>query len=129
MELGMLLKERSKRVGSIWYGSSVSKPPCQAFGSSRIYSLSSLHQPSYTTNYLEDEEVADWTNGCVIMVMGNAYKANEALLFDHLHGRSPESNGFREYPPPVLSCHEEFTQLVRESSATKVEIIHGFAVQ
>ena len=61
--------------------------------------------------------------------MGNAYQDKETLLFDHLHRCSPESNGFREYPPLVLSYHEEFTQMVRESSAAKVVIIYGYAVQ
>jgi hypothetical protein len=29
-----------------------------------------LHHPSYNTEILENGEVADWTNGCIVMVMG-----------------------------------------------------------
>ena len=63
------------------------------------------------------------------MVMGNAFRQGESLLFDHLHRRSAKSEGLEQYPQCVISAHEEFTRQLMASSAAKVEIIYGRIVQ
>jgi hypothetical protein len=57
-----------------------------------------LNQPSLTTKHLENGETADLTNGCISMVMGNAYQPGETLLFDHVHRREARSKAIEEYP-------------------------------
>lgn len=63
------------------------------------------------------------------MIMGNAFEKGKTLLFDHLHRRSRESKGLREYPAAVLKIHEDFTLRIMGSSAAKVEIAYGRPVQ
>ncbi len=55
-----------------------------------------LHQPSYSTHDLDsgDAGTADWTNGCVAMIMGNAFEEGVTFIFDHLHRRSQNSEGY-----------------------------------
>jgi hypothetical protein len=86
-----------------------------------------LHQPSLTTQQsLEcDSETADLSNGCTAMIMGNGFRSEETLIYDHLHRRCAQSRGLEEYPGLVLQTHENFTYRVMESSAAKVEIIYG----
>ena len=88
-----------------------------------------LHQPSFTTDTQSGGDTADYSNGCIAMVMGNAFRQGESLLFDHLHRRSAKSEGLEQYPQCVISAHEEFTRQLMASSAAKVEIIYGRIVQ
>ena len=89
-----------------------------------------LNQPSLTTQNLhaEHSQTADDSNGCIAMVMGNAYEPN-TLLFDHVHRREARSEAIREHHPKLLACHEEFTNHISESMMAKVEIIYGLKVQ
>jgi len=88
-----------------------------------------LHQPSFTTSLCTGTETADKSNGCIAMVMGNAYRENETLIYDHLHRRSKKSEGLENYPENVVECHEQFTQKIMESSHAKVEVVYGRQVQ
>lgn len=88
-----------------------------------------LNQPSLTTKHLENGEAADKTNGCIAMVMGNAYQPGETLLFDHVHRREARSEAIEKYPSNVLECHESFTDAIGQSMQAKVEIIYGQKVQ
>ncbi|PCH05607.1 Hypothetical protein PENO1_021470 [Penicillium occitanis (nom. inval.)] len=88
-----------------------------------------LNQPSFTTKYLENGETADRTNGCIAMVMGNAYQPGETLLFDHIHRREARSEAIEKYPSNVLQCHEDFTSAIAQSMQAKVEIVYGQKVQ
>jgi hypothetical protein len=88
-----------------------------------------LHQPSYSTLYHKDTTTADPSNGCIAMLMSNAFKENETLLIDDLHRRSEKSEGYATYPKEVIECHERFTQDICESSTAKVEIMYGVHVQ
>jgi hypothetical protein len=63
------------------------------------------------------------------MVMGNAYRENETLIYDHLHRWSKKSEGLENYPENVVECHEQFTQKIMESSHAKVEVVYGRQVQ
>ncbi|KAL9037621.1 MAG: hypothetical protein Q9180_003614 [Flavoplaca navasiana] len=63
------------------------------------------------------------------MLMGNAFRQGESLLFDHVHRRSAKSEGLEQYPQAVISAHEEFTRQIMASSAAKVEVIYGRIVQ
>lgn len=63
------------------------------------------------------------------MVMGNAYRENETLIYDHLHRRSKKSEGLENYPENVVECHEQFTQKIMESSHARVEVVYGRQVQ
>jgi hypothetical protein len=56
---------------------------------------------------------ADQTNGCIAMVMGNAY-TSDTVVYDHIHRRDTESNGIQEYPAQVLRHHERFTRDITE---------------
>ncbi|KIM98509.1 hypothetical protein OIDMADRAFT_56866 [Oidiodendron maius Zn] len=87
-----------------------------------------LNQPSWTTASPENGETADQTNGCIAMVMGNAY-TSDTLVYDHIHRRDTGSNGIQEYPAQVLRQHERFTRDIAESSWAKVEIIYGVKAQ
>jgi hypothetical protein len=90
-----------------------------------------LHQPSYSTNNLDsdDAETADWTNGCIAMVMGNGFEEGVTFLFDHLHRRSQNSEGYDTYPKVVIQSHERFTHRIGESTEAKVEVIYGAKVK
>lgn len=61
--------------------------------------------------------------------MGNAFRKGDTLIYDYLHRRSRRSEGLTTYPTNVLNAHEEFTRRILESSAAKVEIVYGKAVQ
>ena len=88
-----------------------------------------LHQPSFKTDSRNPRDTADRSNGYIAMVMGNAFQEGETLLFDYLHRRSVKSEGFDQYPQAVISAHEEFTHQIMASSAAKVEVVYGHAVQ
>jgi len=88
-----------------------------------------LHQASFTTKSFHTTDAADSSNGCVAMVMGNAFEKGKTLLFDHLHRRSRKSEGLIKYPAAVLKVHEEFTLRITGSSAAKAEIVYGRPVQ
>ncbi|KAL8745041.1 MAG: hypothetical protein Q9190_002790 [Brigantiaea leucoxantha] len=88
-----------------------------------------LQQPSFTTDALSGGETADPSNGCIAMVMGNAFRRGETLLFDHLHRRDSESEGLKTYPQDVIRAHEDFTWYLMAFSAAKVEIVYGRVVQ
>jgi len=76
----------------------------------------------------EMSDVADQTNGCIAMVMGNAYTP-DTLLFDHILRREAKSEAIEEYHPAVREHHERFTDNISQSMAAKVEIIYGQKVQ
>src|SRR5215469_2475611 len=88
-----------------------------------------LNQPSFTTSAFGSAETADGSNGCIQMIMGNAFHKNHTLIFDHLHRRSAKSEGLKDYPEQVLHAHEEFTRQIMASSASKVDIVYGKKIQ
>lgn len=88
-----------------------------------------LHEPSYTTSRIANGETADITNGCLAMIMGNAFRKDETLVFDHMHRRSDQSRGLEEYPTQIIDRHEAFTRQILESSQAKVIIMYGKKVQ
>lgn len=63
------------------------------------------------------------------MVMGNAYRENETLIYDHLNRWSRKSEGLENYPENVVEYYEQFTQKIMESSHAKVEVVYGRQVQ
>jgi len=63
------------------------------------------------------------------MLMGNAFKKNETLIFDDLHRRSKKSESYETYPQEVIDCHVSWTQDICASATAKVEIMHGIHVQ
>ncbi len=83
-----------------------------------------LHQPSFATSVPPSAEVADKTNPCLAMVMGNAYRGGDTLIYDYLYRRSRKSEGFATYPQNVLKTHVDFTYRLLALSATKVEIVY-----
>ncbi|KAK1770153.1 hypothetical protein QBC33DRAFT_530262 [Phialemonium atrogriseum] len=68
-----------------------------------------LNQPSVTTRHTQDSKMADISNGCIAMVIGNAYVPGKTLLFDHIHRRDARSEGIEQYDPQLLNCHKEYT--------------------
>ena len=88
-----------------------------------------LNQPSYTTLKIRNGEVADDTNACIAMVMGNAYQKQHTLIYDQILRREKKSEALEHYPGDVIHCHETFIQKIRESSEAKVEVIHSVRVQ
>ncbi|KAK1769649.1 hypothetical protein QBC33DRAFT_604725 [Phialemonium atrogriseum] len=88
-----------------------------------------LNQPSFTASQPEDGETADPSNGCIAMVMGNAYEPGKTLVFDHIHRRDARSEGIEKYHPELLNCHEEYTDKIGQSMMAKVEILYGEKVQ
>ena len=78
---------------------------------------------------VEHAETADWTNGCIAMIMGNGFEQGVSFIFDHLHRRSENSEGYDTYPEVVFQCHEMFTRQIRESLEAKVELIYGKRVK
>lgn len=84
-----------------------------------------LYQPSFTTKSVSSENIADPSNGCIAMVMGNAFEKGESLLFDHIHRRAHKSEGLETYPESVTMLHEELTPRIIASSAAIVEIVYG----
>src|ERR1700728_676995 len=85
-----------------------------------------LHQPSYSTNNLDsdDAETADWTNGCTAMVMGNGFEEGVTFLFDHLHRRSQNSEGYDTYPksrhPKPREIHAQNWRINRGESGSDI---------
>ena len=63
------------------------------------------------------------------MIMGNASRKDETLVFDHMHRRSDQSRGLEEYPTQIIDRHEALTRQILESSQAKVIIIYGKKVQ
>ncbi|KKP03431.1 hypothetical protein THAR02_04460 [Trichoderma harzianum] len=57
------------------------------------------------------------------MVMGNVYTP-DTLVFDHIHRRDARSEGIQQYPPRLLSSHEDFTRDIAQSMTAKVEILY-----
>ncbi|KAL7906792.1 hypothetical protein GGI35DRAFT_94671 [Trichoderma velutinum] len=70
----------------------------------------SLHQPLFTTDQRENAEMANLSNGCLAMVMGNAY-TQDTLIFDHIHRRDAKSDGIQHY----LLDHLAATRIIRET--------------
>ncbi len=58
------------------------------------------------------------------MLIGNLHTPR-TLVFDHLHRRSEDSEGFKTLPEPVLDCHEDHTRDISESMLANVELLHG----
>ena len=87
------------------------------------------NQPSNTTLRLFNGEVADETNPCIAMIMGNAFQKNQTLIYDQILRRDEKSEGLQKYPQDIIQSHETFVQSVRESSEAKVEIVHGALVR
>jgi hypothetical protein len=88
-----------------------------------------LHQPSLATVMPPGTDVADRTNVSISMIMGNAYREGNTLIYDQLHRRSKASDGLSCYPAKVVQAHEDFTYQLMESSAAKVEVVYGKPVQ
>ena len=63
------------------------------------------------------------------MVMGNAYREGDTLIYDHLHRRSRKSEEFATYPQNVLKTHGDFIYRLLASSAAKVKIVYGKPAQ
>jgi hypothetical protein len=42
-----------------------------------------LNQPSYSTLTHVNAETADTSNGCIAMLMGNAFKKGESLIIEY----------------------------------------------
>ncbi|KAL6695208.1 hypothetical protein J3F84DRAFT_400052 [Trichoderma pleuroticola] len=87
-----------------------------------------LHQPSFTTDCRDNAETADPSNGCLAMVMGNVYSP-DTLVFDHVHRRDAQSEGIQQYPPRLLSSHEDYTRDIAQSMTAKVEILYWKKLQ
>jgi hypothetical protein len=89
-----------------------------------------LNQPSFTTAQKYDGETADPTNGCIAMVMGNAY-TSETFLFNQIPRRSHGSETIdrHKFPDDVQRCHLKFTADVVDSIHAKVEILYGAKVE
>ena len=88
-----------------------------------------LHEPSYTTSRIANDETADITNGCIALIMSNAFRKDQTLLFDHMHRRSEQPKGLEEYPTQVRQCHKTFIRQLLESSQAKVVMIYEKKVQ
>src|SRR5204863_9431023 len=88
-----------------------------------------LHQPSFFTKLRNSTNIADKSNGCIAMIMGNSFTEGDTLMFDHVHRRSATSEAIATYPETVLSAHEAFTHQIMSSSAARVEVIYGQHVQ
>jgi hypothetical protein len=88
-----------------------------------------LNQPSYSTLTHVNAETTDTSNGCIAMLMGNAFKKGESLIIDDLHRRSIKSESYETYPKQVIDCHENWTQDICASATAKVEIMCGLHVQ
>ena len=84
-----------------------------------------LHQPSFTTKSVSSENIADPSNGCIAIIMGNAFEEGESLLFDHIHRRAHTSDGLKTYPESIIMLHENFTRRITGSSAAKAKIVYG----
>jgi hypothetical protein len=61
--------------------------------------------------------------------MGSAFQLGHSLIFDHVSRREEKSEGLQVYPEPILHCHENFVQQIRESMQAKVEVIYGLHVK
>lgn len=59
------------------------------------------------------------------MIMGNAFRKDETLVFDHMHRRSDQSRGLEECPKQIIDRHEALTRQILESSQAKVIIMYG----
>ena len=81
------------------------------------------NQPSETTLCPRNGEVADETNPCIAMIMGNALEKGHTLIYDQILRRDHDSDGVVKYPKDLVQCHESFIQDIRESSDAKVEVI------
>ncbi|KAF2219468.1 hypothetical protein BDZ85DRAFT_42447 [Elsinoe ampelina] len=88
-----------------------------------------LHQPSMHCADPCFAETADASNGCIAMVMGNAYCRESTMIIDNLHRRHMQSEGYRDYPAEITAMHERFTQSIMDSSEAKVEVVYGKKVQ
>jgi hypothetical protein len=58
-----------------------------------------------------------------------ALRKGVTFLFDHLHRRSQNSEGYDTYPKVVIQSHERFTHRIGESIEAKVEVIYGAKVK
>jgi hypothetical protein len=88
-----------------------------------------LNEPSFTSDKISNGETADLTNGCIAMIMENAFQKGHTMIFDHLHRRSPRSEGLKEYPRSIIERHETFTRQICESIEAKVVILYGSKLQ
>lgn len=88
-----------------------------------------LNQPSLTTTLRTGTGTADRSNECIAMVMGNVYRENKTLTYDHLHRRSKKSDGLERFPEKVVECHEHTTQKIVELSHVTVEVPYGRHIQ
>ena len=87
------------------------------------------NQHSETTLCPRNGEVADETNPCIAMIMGNAFEKGHTLIYDQILRRDQDSDGVEKYPKDVVQCHENFIQDIREPSEAKVEVICGKIVR
>lgn len=87
------------------------------------------NKPSNTTPRPYNAEVADETNPCMAMIMGNAFHKGHTLIRDHRLRRDEKSEGLQEYPEEIIQCHEVFVRSVRACSEASVGVVHGLPVR
>ena len=44
-----------------------------------------LNEPSFTSDKISKGESADLTNGCIAIIVENAFQKGHTIIFDHLH--------------------------------------------
>jgi len=88
-----------------------------------------LNQPSFSSTQLKNGETADLTNGCINMVMNNAFEKGKSLIFDDYLRRHETSEGDRIYPLSVKQVNASLIHRMRESMEAKVEIVYGRKAQ
>ncbi|KEF53300.1 uncharacterized protein A1O9_10748 [Exophiala aquamarina CBS 119918] len=128
--LNILLRSREIKI---WKDLGLDSPPQDDFvcpsGKLNSGAMQYINQPSYSTLNLVDRETDDPLNGCIAMLMGNAFKKEDTLIFDDLHRRSEKSESYETYPQEFIDCHMDWTQGICASVTAKVEMVYGIQVQ
>lgn len=86
-----------------------------------------LHNPTFITRTPHNGDTEDETNPCIWLIMANTFDKGKTLIYDHL-ARREGSDGLKEYPPPILQCHEEWLSTIRQRMKAKIEIAYGRCV-
>ena len=94
-----------------------------------IIKLQACALPAPTVQYNLHGQTTDITNGCIAMIMGDAFEQGKTLMCDHLHRRSEKPRGLKEYPEDVMRCHEAWTRRILEPSQANVIVLCGKKVQ
>lgn len=117
------------KLDGIWVPATTTRILIKPSGSLNSPISHRLDQPSFTTNFQENGEIADPTNGCISIVMNTAFDKGNTLIYDQLHRRSQDPEGLMDYPHKVLQIHEELTRRISESSEAKFEVLYGRIAQ